>query len=108
MGTAWAEGASPMETVMHLFTLISTIIPTVNTLMEMGTIIKEMHTKATQKANAAKVAEIATVGVETGAKWGLTTANLAVLASNPWTIALVAVALALIGAMIISIGKQRE
>jgi hypothetical protein len=49
------------------------------------------------------MAELGLIGAETAAKWGLTAANLASLASNPFTMALAAIALVAIAGIVAGI-----
>ena len=63
--------------------------------------------KALVKAGSALVGFIATQWAHIGALWGQVTAQLAVLASNPFTMALVGVSLGIIAGLVVAVASLR-
>lgn len=78
------------------------VVKTWNMLMDVD------FTKAIMKAGLAIWGYIAKIGALIGAKWSLVTAQLAVLASNPFTLALAMVAIASIAMIVSYVGSLRR
>lgn len=102
---AFGEGGTAAEKFSAILTTVMAILPIISTLTHGLTNAKKKETAASLKNAGANVVEAGTKGLLTKATWAQTTANLANLLSNPWTMAIAAIAIAAIGAMIGYIGN---
>ena len=103
--SAFGEGGTAAEKFSAILTTVMAILPIISTLTHGLTNAKRKETAASLKNSGANVVEAGTKGLLTKATWAQTTANLANLLSNPWTMAIAAIAIAAIGAMIGYVGN---
>ena len=105
---SFENGASVGEIFTNGVAALTTGIGFLNTITEIGTMIQEIANAASAKSVIAKGVETGSTATLTGALWGQVAAQLAALASNPWTLALAIVAVVAIGAIIASVLLMRK
>jgi hypothetical protein len=88
--------------------MLGTGIGFVVAAMKAKKLITQEGTKATGQAIVAHMVEMGVISAKTAATWGNTLANLANLLSNPFTIALAAVAIAAIIGVTAWIGSKTK
>ena len=102
--------ASGLEKVVSVLTTVSMLIPTIAGAITFLNAVKaannalEAQGIALSGASIGKqLVEMGVISAKTAATWGNTIANIANLLSNPWTMALAAVALVAIAAVVVGL-----
>ena len=108
MGT-FEIGEGILRTFTGTYALLTSTMETFEAVAKVVTFLMDTDFyKALVKAGSALVGFIATQWAHIGALWGQVTAQLAVLASNPFTMALVGVSLGIIAGLVVAVASLRK
>ena len=102
--------ASGLEKVISLLTTASILIPTIagaitflNAVKQANNALEAQGIALSGASIGKQLVEMGVISAKTAATWGNTIANIANLLSNPWTMALAAIALVAIAAVVVGL-----
>ena len=105
---AFGEGGTAADKFQAIMSVMMTSLPLLTGMTKLFTAEKRNEIAATIASIPAKMAEMGLISAETAAKWALAAANIAALLTNPFTMALAAVAVAAIIVTLAVLNKQRK